>query len=1089
MLHFVYGTKNSSKNEYIEKKITSCLEKGEHVLLIVPERRSVAVEKAMISAVPDTCKLNLEVLSFRRLCNRVFRQYGGLKDQSISKGGKILVLWQVLRQLQPHLTLYKDLDLQNRLVISSLLDALTTLDRAAITNTTLETLSEKAAEKGNAILSSKLADIALIRAAYRTVLEKDFHDPENDLVRLCEVLETHNFFGDYTVFIDQTASFSGNELAVIGHILRQSPSVTITLGRSLDDDRDICRKLFWCERTLRKVAESVDCTVVVERSFPENPCQMAGLSHLRTNLFFENPAVGQVSDGIDIYSCQSRKEEAEMIACAILDHVQTGGRFRENVIALRNVESYRGILDRRLRAANIPFYFAEKRPLLAQSAVQALLLALRCVAGNYRQKDVLAYLKTGFTTLTFEQGCKLEEYVKIWQIEGRRFRSDFLWCMNPKGRSIEITPDQSEKLALLNDCKNRLILPLEELSADQKGELSVRERATLLYRFYQKNRFPDRILESAHQKNAEGDNAGAVRLCQTNDLICACLDELVKTCGELPVSLSLFAEMFTCLLEQHDIGSIPQKNDEVLVTDVFSLGSEQYQNLYLADLCDGNFPAATGGGGLFENEELKFFENEGIDLPGMEEHRALDEYFAFWEAVSTAQSHLVLSYPARDNLANGTAPSPFLTAVTSLFDDLTVQEYASLPLWKRMGSVNMLKNAYYSGKAGGYAPIFEKAFGDTLTLVAYGGGIDEPFALSLYGNDMMLSQSKLESFIDCPFAYTCRYLFKLSPPLQEETAANEYGTLMHAVFEQVLRELAAENQVASAEDSLVLERIEAKLATFRDAMVGQNEDPRTLQLIRRAGATAFLLLTGMRDEFSHSRFRPAFFELPFGMKSEDGALTLPKLTYLKEENLSASLRGIADRVDVYRDGENLYFRIVDYKTGNKEFRMDELQKGLSGQMLLYMRAVCDCKDPKFLAAIGADANTKLHPAGAVYCIARRPQFTAKPKMDEKDILRSCRALIRRNGIVINDEELLRSLDDTEKGTYLPQGRASRVDDATFRDILDTLPKTLSDITKKLHSGCSDIAPRREGSKHDACGYCEFGAVCRYKDKKEGEGNE
>ena len=45
MLHLVYGTKNSDKSSYIAEKITKCLQNGEEVILLVPERRSVTVEK------------------------------------------------------------------------------------------------------------------------------------------------------------------------------------------------------------------------------------------------------------------------------------------------------------------------------------------------------------------------------------------------------------------------------------------------------------------------------------------------------------------------------------------------------------------------------------------------------------------------------------------------------------------------------------------------------------------------------------------------------------------------------------------------------------------------------------------------------------------------------------------------------------------------------------------------------------------------------------------------------------------------------------------------------------------------------------
>ncbi|MBR6728064.1 MAG: PD-(D/E)XK nuclease family protein, partial [Clostridia bacterium] len=1031
MLHLVYGTKNSQKSDYIAQKITDCLRQGERVILLVPERRSVAVEKAMLSAVPDECKLGLEVLSFRRLCNRVFREYGGLYHNYIGTGGKLLVLWRVLRELSPSLKVYGDLDLGNKKVIVTLLDTLTALDRAALSNQTLNRLAKAADECGNRVLFHKLEDLILIREGYRAVLHKDFHDPEEDLDRLCTLLDTHSFFEGYTVFIDETASFSGRELAVLRRILAQSPLVTATVGRCLEDQRTIFRKLHWYERALREAAKDMDCPVTVHTVPEDTSGPSAALLALRTELFSNEPSQEPSADGVTLMRCESKAEEADMIAVSILDSVGNGRRWRDHAVVLRDPEQYRGILDRRLRAAGIPFYFAQSRPLSDQPAVKSLLSAMTLVANRYRAGDMDAYLKAGFTPLDFSQICRLSDYASIWQIEGSGWRSDTEWCMNPKGRSLEINPDAPAQLAELNRLKRLVMLPLEELAADQKGELTVRERALLLWRFYEKNGYPERILEQAHRKNDAGDSAGALRLCQTGDLFCDCLDELTEAAGDLPCTLSLFAEMLSAVIDEKTVGSIPQKNDEVLITDVFSSGSQRFAHLYIPGLCDGCFPSSAGGGGLFADAELRFFEQNGVDLPGIEEHRATDEFFAFEEAVAAAKEQLTLSYPTKDSAANGTSPSPFLASVKEVLPSLVCQSYGDLPLAKRLGSLPMLVSLYHSGGTGVYEKLFASLLADTVKTAPYGGGIDADFALSLYGDNMLLSQSKLEKFISCPFAYTCTYLFRLKEDVAPDTAANEYGTLMHAVFEEVLRDLSAKGDPAEAEDGTITALIDEKIGAFKKNMIGDGDDPRTRQLLRRAGVTAFLLLSGMRDEFKHSLFRPAFFELPFGMNGEEGALTLPALQFLQEDGLKAGLRGVADRVDLYQKDNTVYFRIVDYKTGNKEFDSAELEKGLSGQMLLYMRAVCSCRDKAFLERIGADENTLLRPAGIVYCIAKRPSFISDPGMTTEEILAGARGRIERHGVAINEDNLLLAQDTTGTGCYLPTGKGKRMSEEDF----------------------------------------------------------
>ena len=48
--------------------------------------------------------LSLEILNFRRLCNRVFREYGGLSYSYLTDSGKSLLMWKALRETSPALS-------------------------------------------------------------------------------------------------------------------------------------------------------------------------------------------------------------------------------------------------------------------------------------------------------------------------------------------------------------------------------------------------------------------------------------------------------------------------------------------------------------------------------------------------------------------------------------------------------------------------------------------------------------------------------------------------------------------------------------------------------------------------------------------------------------------------------------------------------------------------------------------------------------------------------------------------------------------------------------------------------------------------
>lgn len=79
--------------------------------------------------------------------------------------------------------------------------------------------------------------------------------------------------------------------------------------------------------------------------------------------------------------------------------------------------------------------------------------------------------------------------------------------------------------------------------------------------------------------------------------------------------------------------------------------------------------------------------------------------------------------------------------------------------------------------------------------------------------------------------------------------------------------------------------------------------------------------------------------------------------------------GKVDRVDtMQRDGVT-YLRVVDYKTGGKEFSLDDVWCGLNLQMLLYLFSLCADGGGPFAGAV---------PAGVLYLAADPPASAAGP---------------------------------------------------------------------------------------------------------------
>ena len=77
MLYRIFGRNGSGKTHLIFEKLAECIENKKHAFLIVPEQSAVTTEKAVVQKLGNISNSYIEVINFKRLCNRVFRETGG----------------------------------------------------------------------------------------------------------------------------------------------------------------------------------------------------------------------------------------------------------------------------------------------------------------------------------------------------------------------------------------------------------------------------------------------------------------------------------------------------------------------------------------------------------------------------------------------------------------------------------------------------------------------------------------------------------------------------------------------------------------------------------------------------------------------------------------------------------------------------------------------------------------------------------------------------------------------------------------------------------------------------------------------------
>lgn len=94
------------------------------------------------------------------------------------------------------------------------------------------------------------------------------------------------------------------------------------------------------------------------------------------------------------------------------------------------------------------------------------------------------------------------------------------------------------------------------------------------------------------------------------------------------------------------------------------------------------------------------------------------------------------------------------------------------------------------------------------------------------------------------------------------------------------------------------------------------------------------LLRQLAAEFAQSEFEPVRYELPIRQGGEVAPLEL-----MLENGVRVSVEGIVDRVDLMEKDGKKYVRVVDYKSGSKNFQLDDVYYGLNLQMLIYLFSI------------------------------------------------------------------------------------------------------------------------------------------------------
>ena len=662
MLRILLGRARTGKSARVLEEIRALGDSSQQILL-VPEHASHVAEVDVCRACGDTASRHAEVLSFRRLSERVLSITGGIADVTLDNGGKLMTLQRALLETAPQMTVYRKPSQK----VGFLEQMLALFDELRSYEVTPEILYQQAQDIDGAT-HDKLTDLSLLYAAYEARLRRPGLDARDRMTKLCDHLEESGYVRDKDIFIDGFTYFNAQERRALAIFLRQARSVTVTLLGEVNSREEIFEPTLKTMSMLERLAASEGKPVKLLSLTNEDP---SALGHLERHFFGENLPYEGDSAAIRLREAATVYSEVEQTAADIRRLLTAGKcRCRDITVAARNMSEYMDTIETVFERYGIPVYLSRRSDILEKPVLSLLTGVLASISNGYEYEDMFRWLKTGLAGLTAEECDLLENYVLKWDIHGQTWLRDEDWTENPDGYGAPDTDESAARLKEINDLRQRAAGPLRQLGAESSAAATAEAQAMALADFLERLHLAQRLDTLAESLRAEGRAALAAEYAQLWELTVGALEQFAAILGDTEMDADTFATLFLRMLTCYDIGTIPVALDRVTAGDLDRMRRRGIRHLIVLGASDDRLPRAGEPDGVFSPEERRELLELELDIGGGTDDALWREYNLIYQCVTLPAETLAVSYPLFDGNGTPTRPSFLVTRIAQLFGTL-----------------------------------------------------------------------------------------------------------------------------------------------------------------------------------------------------------------------------------------------------------------------------------------------------------------------------------------------------------------------------------------------------------------------------------
>ncbi|MQS76403.1 hypothetical protein FHL06_08435 [Lactobacillus halodurans] len=944
-------------------------------------------------------------------------------------------------------------------------------------------IAEVLDKNGDGIFADKIKELNLIYTDYLQKIQ-NYNTNDFQLNSLADFLNQKIKTSQYHFYLEGFSTFTATEMNLVKTMLLNSANLNISLvlEKPILEPNDISEFFYRPTSTYQQLHNFAKSQQIITRNyFADQPRISSDLAKLE-DYWIQSSDGGHIkASGLDsqtsvqIWKCTDKQTEISAVSTYIRQMVaRQGYRYKDFLILARDLSEYGSFVESFMENNEVP-YFIDLQKKMANHPFKRLIDLLFAIYNKGMQEDdVISLLRTELLLPEqfqddiegFRQAVDLtENYILANGTTKRNWLGDDFKpnvTLDKKIDSFKI-----EAFDQINVIKNFIEEIYQELDQFLNSNHTSLESASFLYSFLDKHQVFETLLKWQNQATEQKNLSLANQPEQIVNLFNQVLDEYVEVFGDAKFQSKDFIEILDAAFESATYSQIPSTLDAVSISEIGMIQPTDRKITFILGSTTNNMPAATVTNNIVTDDERVFLNDELTDGKYLQESdEAVNNSEPFLHDIifTTPSQRLVFTYP---NLTEDNKKQDLSSYVKRIKEHFRLDEQLVLlnpsiddtdenDILRYMGSKASSLN--YLIRVSRSALDNQTDLPDAWKYVRQQLLNDEPdkssFALSsldyqniphdldietvdaLYGKNINVSISQLETFYQNQYEYFLQYGLRLRPRQLFEITPAQTGSIFHAVLDGLVKYLNAHQQRLTNFDDQEIKQLVADLFA-EQVELPENKifksSARMNYIASKLQSTLVQLITNMKQQYKRNKFVPRASEVTFGRI--DNEQDLKGLSYEIPGGHKINVRGKIDRIDEMILNDITYLAIIDYKSGDKKFNFPEFLDGITMQMPTYIQSLTNNLP---------DLGSNLKVGGALYEHISNP-FVKITKSALNNLDTQILRQFKLQGLLLDDEDLLENFDVDARTKANKRSKTSPVVSASDKDVVsdDDLFKILN----------------------------------------------